>query len=289
MPVTGQDFDQQVDIKTDRAYSDYFDDAKKTEIYEEALIKAARLSIAKNDKAQVQDDLFSLIKADQVFPISANAISLIVGGVGIDDYLDIIEVKAKFQDTINAIVKTVVSATPIKVAFQKKQNLRDGELVEITGVGGTTNANGSRYVKRLRDDLVYLYGDKRFQTAIAGNGAYTGGGVVQRYQYNRAHDIKNAQKYGKLNEPTVHEPGYDIAGTELLLYPADIPCSEITIDYYAYPTQFIDPTDNVVDLLAFYGHDFLFLVQDEAAKLMGQYSRDVELANYSEQRIMKQP
>lgn len=289
MALTGQDFDEQVEIKTDRAYSDYFDPAKRQDIYKEALIVGARRMIAKQDKTETRDDLFSLVKTNVVQPLVNNSVSLIVGGAGIADYLDVIEMKAKFEDFIDAVVLGATNTTPIKLSYIKRNNLRTGELINTTGATANTNVNGSRYVKVMTDKLVYLYSDVNLRNPVAGNGIYAGTAISQRFQYHLAKELKLAEKYLRLNEANINNPFYELSNTDLILHPLDRVCTEVTIDYYKYPTVFIDPNDNIIDLLASYGHNFMFLVMDVASELMGEYSRDTELAMDSEKRIMTQP
>jgi len=289
MALTGQDFDEQVEIKTDRAYSDYFDPAKRQDIYKEALIVGARRMIAKQDKTETRDDLFSLVKTNVVQPLVNNSVSLIVGGAGIADYLDVIEMKAKFEDFIDAVVLGATNTTPIKLSYIKRNNLRTGELINTTGATANTNVNGSRYVKVMTDKLVYLYSDVNLRNPVAGNGIYAGTAISQRFQYHLAKELKLAEKYLRLNEANINNPFYELSNTDLILHPLDRVCIEVTIDYYKYPTVFIDPNDNIIDLLASYGHNFMFLVMDVASELMGEYSRDTELAMDSEKRIMTQP
>lgn len=289
MALTGQDFDEQVEIKTDRAYSDYFDPAKRQDIYKEALIVGARRMIAKQDKTETRDDLFSLVKTNVVQALTNNSVSLIVGGAGIADYLDVIEMKAKFEDFIDAVVLGATNTTPIKLSYIKRNNLRTGELINTTGATANTNVNGSRYVKVMTDKLVYLYSDVNLRNPVAGNGIYAGAAISQRFQYHLAKELKLAEKYLRLNEANINNPFYELSNTDLILHPLDRVCIEVTIDYYKYPTVFIDPNDNIIDLLASYGHNFMFLVMDVASELMGEYSRDTELAMDSEKRIMTQP
>lgn len=75
-------------------------------------------------------------------------------------------------------VTGATNATPIVLSFGHELALSDGMQVTVANVGGTTNANGTRYVKRLSATTFSLYTDSSLTTAVAGNGAYTSGGTV---------------------------------------------------------------------------------------------------------------
>lgn len=63
------------------------------------------------------------------------------------------------------------NATPIVITESAPHGLITGSIVTITGVGGNTNANGTKRINVLSATTYELVG-------TAGNGAYTGGGSV---------------------------------------------------------------------------------------------------------------
>jgi hypothetical protein len=76
-------------------------------------------------------------------------------------------------------VTAATNAAPIVITTSVAHGLQNGQLVTITGVGGNTNANGTFSVAVLSPTTVALYSASIPNVQIAGNGAYTSGGVVQ--------------------------------------------------------------------------------------------------------------
>lgn len=77
----------------------------------------------------------------------------------------------------NLTITNATNATPI-IVTTGTHSLNDGQSVYITGVGGNTAANGDFYVDQLSTTTFALYTDFALTTPVAGNGAYTSGGVV---------------------------------------------------------------------------------------------------------------
>lgn len=77
-------------------------------------------------------------------------------------------------------VSGATNATPIVITTSAAHNLQDGDQVQITGVGGNTNANTTAYAKvtGYSTTTFGLYSNSLLTTAIAGNSAYTAGGAV---------------------------------------------------------------------------------------------------------------
>lgn len=278
MPFTGVDFDTQLLLKTDMAYTGYFSPSQRNVIIREAITKATEFKVATNDRIQPQDDLFGIYKTNQVFTPITNEIDLIPAGSGITDYHHIMNIRARFVDLLTGLyVSGATNTTPIRLSASEECNLRTEENILVTGVTGNTNSNGLRYVKRMKNDLFLLYSDVNLLNPIAGNGVFTGtSGQVSRVVYNTAYNLKSGRKFSTLNAPTIYEPYYEIADTVMKIYPLEKTCSEITIDYISTPV-YIDCGDNTLDLLTIYSQRFLDYICDESAKLMGEYIRDNEL------------
>lgn len=287
MPLFGTEFNNILDLKTDQAYTGYFSSAKKNRFIQEAITKAVELKVATNDRIQVQDDLFGIFKTNSVFSPTANTIDLIVGGAAISDYHHVMNLKAKYVVAFTDV--TIIEATattPIRITLSGDVNLRDGEGVFISGVNA--QANGTRYVKRYKNDLFGLYADARLTTPIVGITAFTGNGTISRIIYNDAYDMKSNRKFSDLNKPTVYNPYYEVANTVMKIYPIDQTCSEITIDYVSVPV-YIDVTDSTTDLLGIYSLRFIYFIADETARLMAMSMRDDNLMMQTQSEITNQP
>jgi hypothetical protein len=83
-----------------------------------------------------------------------------------------VAIYARTISSTNVNISGATNATPI-VITNTGHNLQNGDLVEITGVVGNTAANGIRTVANRTANTFELSG-------IAGNGAYTSGGVANK-------------------------------------------------------------------------------------------------------------
>jgi eukaryotic-like serine/threonine-protein kinase len=69
--------------------------------------------------------------------------------------------------------------TPILITTTTTASLITGQQVALSGIGGTTNANGTYFVKVISPTTFELYTDALLQIARTGNANYTGGGTWQ--------------------------------------------------------------------------------------------------------------
>lgn len=289
MPFYGTDLNALIDIKSDRAYSNYFDAAKKNIIVREAVMKAIDKKVATNDKIQIQDDLFGIFKTNIVNTPSLNTISIIQGGAGISDYFHVVNIKATYQKVLNAYVTKAENLTPLRITINKETELRSGDAIVISGVTGATNANGLRYVKQISPFVYDLYSNSILTTPIVGNGTFNGVSAVIIYNiFNYCKNMQAGEKFSELNKATVHSPYYEIASGLLKIYPFEYTCSSVEIDYISIPSA-IDVTNSAIDLLNTYSERFLEFIADESCRLMGMYSRDAELQMNEQSEIIQQP
>ena len=294
MPFTGVDFKEALDVKTDRAYSAYFDDIKMNIILKEAILKAIDKKIATNDRVQVQSDLFAIYKANQVYVPINNTVDLVQGTGDITDYDRVMYLKAQFIEPCSSALRgyvyimTASQSTPVRIKLNVNTNVRTGSEVLISGITSNTNANGVRYIKQISNKIYELYADPNFITPIVGNGNYIGSvGAISYIHYNTANNLKSNRKFSVLSKPESTDPYFELANGVLNIYPLTKICSEVTIDYISSPV-YIDVTDAVTDLLATYSQRFIYFVMDETALLMGMISRDNEMANNEMQQIIEQ-
>ena len=288
MPFTGVDFDNQLLLKTDMAYTGYYSPIQRNIIIREAITKAITGKSVMPNSIQIQSDLFGIYKSNQLFTPdpSDNTLDLIAAGAGISDYDYVMNMKAKFVELLSTLyVSGATNTSPIQLSTSEECNLRTGEQIVISGVTGNTNANGTRYVKRMKNDLFLLYSDINLLNPVAGNGAFTGlSGQVSRVCYYTCYNLKSSRKFSTLNEPTIYEPYYEVADTTLKIYPLEKICYEVKVDYVSTPT-YIDCGDNTLDLLTIYSQRFLDYLCDESAMLIGKYIRDNELIANSQNEL----
>lgn len=99
-------------------------------------------------------------------------------------------------------VTGATNATPIVLTITGLSNVTDRDALDISGVGGNTNANGRRYIKNVGANQWELYSDPDLLTAIAGNGAYTSGGTGW-HRRQVAPDIINYRSAGAAADDTL--------------------------------------------------------------------------------------
>lgn len=286
MPIFGTDFNNILDLKTDQAYTGYFTTAKKNRFVREATNKAIEYKVATNDRIQVQDDLFGIFKTNAVFTPTSNTLDLIPGGAAMTDYHHVMNVKAQYIMPLGVSIVSATATTPLRITLAGDVNLRNGEAVQIGGVNA--QANGFKYVKRLRNDLFELYSDKYLLNPVVGITSFTGAGSINRVIYNDAYDMKSNRKFSNLNAPSVYDPYYEIANTVMKIYPIDLTCTQLTIDYVSIPV-YIDVTDSTTDLLTIYSERFIYFIADETARIIGMSMRDDNLMMQSQSEITNQP
>jgi hypothetical protein len=290
MPFTGVDFNNQLDLATDFAYTGYYDSAKKNRFVQEALVKAIEIKVASNDRIQPQDDLYGIFKANIPFALINNEIGISEGGSGISDYHHAMTLKARFiQRLRDTAVISATNTTPIRITANTDTNLRTGQSVLIASVTGNTNANGIRYVRRIKNNIFELYSDVNLLIPVIGNGTYTGvTGQISRIVYNTATNLKSGRKFSTLNKPTVYDPYFEISGGSLKVYPLEDECTEILLDYISIPIP-IDVGDNTTDLLQIYSKRFLMFIMDDTVRLMANAMRDQGLSMQAQAELIQQP
>jgi len=283
MALTGVQLSVLLDIKTDRAFSAYFN-PDKNDLLKEALYKAVEMAYATLDTQKIYDQLFKLIKNASYTPVS-NQLNLLTS---VTDYLHELAVQTRYTETIQTTVTAATSATPIIITLDTRTNLRNEE-VDFTSAAGNTAINGTRYLKKLTDYTFALYQDAKLTIPISGNGTYTGGAVVKRVVRKYAKMLPPQRKIDVFSRGTIYDPKYSINNGVMQLYPTTETCTSINLDYIIIPPVLIDYQDNLVDLELTYPLRFLYTVMSECALLMGFSSRDMLLAQNSTTEIIQQP
>jgi hypothetical protein len=75
-------------------------------------------------------------------------------------------------------VTAATNASPIVITTAAAHNFASTDQVQVTGIGGNTNANTLAYVNVLTSTTFALYSDVNLSVPIAGNASYTSGGKV---------------------------------------------------------------------------------------------------------------
>lgn len=183
----------------------------------------------------------------------------------ITDYYHLLAVKTTFQDPTQYTITGASFATPIVVTVSNINNIRSGEKVIISGVGGNTGANGTFYVKKQLAKTFALYTDQNLTVPAPPAGAlYTSGGTITRVHEYYAKTYNSDQQidvYGA----TPQFPQVGTTEWTLKYYPSDKTCTSISIDYIK-KAALISTTDSVTDLSQLYNQSFLNDLVEYAAK-----------------------
>jgi len=220
-----------------------------------------------------------------------NGTGSILGSLYLNDYWHLLSVECLFTAPIYNLTVANVStnATPVKVTLNNRNNLRTGDLLTISGLVGPTALNGTFYAKSLNDLTIALYQDVNLQIPVTNTALYISGGQVSRVSNEYAQPLTSKMKIGVLNTPTPVNPYFEIANNQIKIWPLNVPCTQVTIDYIRQPSVIIDATDNNIDLTTYYPEKFLFTIVNEAQTLYASLSRDMELLQTASMELGKNP
>lgn len=203
------------------------------------------------------------------------------------DYMHLLTVRANFKPIKNLIISSVISGGITKITFTTPHNIRPQELISITGTTGTgtiDDLNGTWNILRYDDYSIWIN--------VSTTGLYTGGITIKEYYYEYCKYNYSDRKISVFGIPKVDEPSLDISDNLMKIYPLDEICEEITIDYIARPSVYIDFSD--VTLTNFdwgtrYPEKFLYFVMDYAANLVYSFIRDTEGIQIESKTISENP
>lgn len=202
------------------------------------------------------------------------------------DYLHLRGIEASFKKKTKDEIQGFEVNTD-KVAFKlvKSSELRNGDKVFISGVLGTTNANGERFVKRIGKKAYQLYLDEGLNNPVQANGFYLGGGDIFKLVTNPCFDKTADQRVDKINEATVNTPYFEMGENAIFVDPSEF-LEHVLVDYLKEPPVDIDPTNNQFDYETLYSYEMVNFVIDVAVKLFQLRIRDLNQAGAENQQII---
>lgn len=204
----------------------------------------------------------------------------------ISDYGDLLSLKAKFLQGTDIKVTGASNTQPIRITVNKRNNLKNGEKINISGVVGNSNANGDYYIKVISSTKFDIYEDKDLLIGKNGNGVFGGVGAIKRIYYKVATPYLSSRKISVYEQPTTMFPQFERADLQLKVYPSDSVCSEITVDYLRYDLTPISVTDTAQDLEQYYSYEFLMYVTDKSASMF--FARFKEVESFQVSQIQEQ-
>ena len=192
----------------------------------------------------------------------------------VTDYMHLFSVKGGYITPSNLEIDHF-AVTPSLITFSLlfRSTLRDGDKISISGVIGSTNANGIRYVKQVGTKRYQLFSDAELLIPVTGNAAYVSGGVISYITESEQMFQYKSDQFVYLDEPSVKFPRWREADNALVILP-DTNLQYVVMDYMTLPRVQIDPTNNSTDLLLFYPLGMIEFIIDEGAALFDLETKD---------------
>lgn len=207
----------------------------------------------------------------------------------VNDYLHYLFAAATFTQPTPYSITDSTNTSTIKITLDKRSPFRSGDQVIITGIGGNTNVNGTRYLKQANDFDYYLYSDATLLLPVAGNGTQTGVGAISKVWVSVLKNKSFDQKGNLFGEPTPDSPYYQQMERYMRFYPLTVPCSSLTLDYVRKPPFNIDVADAVLDWSTYFPLSFQYEIVTEACRLFAGSTRDGALEQVSTEQFIQNP
>ena len=274
--MTGVDLLAYLSEKVQQSWSGILETAPTNRLIQQALYQAIENKYRGLAEQRQFDNITSVIKTEQLVVPVANQVTLTVGTGLIPDYNHLLSLRAKFTAPLYVTLSGATNASPIVITTNKRNNIRTGDNIEISGVIGNTAANGVFFPVKISDFRYQLFSDAAHQVPVVGNGAYISGGTISRVYYNGARIYRSDEKIGTLATPTVDYPKFETVQNVIKLYPSNQVCQEITVDYITTLAVIPDVTDNVIDLELTYSYQFLMYLVSVAAEIFSGEVKDRE-------------
>jgi len=271
--MTGIEFDVIFQRKINQAYSDFYDSAKRTSLYAEALVTGIERQYKQLDEQREYDYLNSIVSTYQVFTLTNSAIDL----ADVTDYNHLLTCRPLCKDLKwNATIKKYdTTVVPTTVMFNKKTALRSGEVLNIIDVNALTRTETQTYAKQISTYMYELYLDADFQTEA--DVQYVNP-EIERYVRYWAKPYFSDRKINMLGEPSIYRPKVEVADSKLKVYPYS---TKIWLDYLK-TTPIAIVSNGADDLSPYYPDKFLYFIADVAAEI---FFREVRDANYNIQKV----
>ena len=189
------------------------------------------------------------------------------------DYNHLLAVKAKFEQTLTYKVTDITNTQPIKIVLDTiNNNIISREQVVVSGVLSNTNANGTKYFKKINRKTFGLYNDEELTSVTYGNGSFQGLPKLKRVFYNYCVPTVSIEKINNYDDASMSKPKFEQGDKTIKLLPAN--CTEITMDYISNAVVFIDVANTTIDLLDTYNQEFLYLVISKAVQIFSSEVSD---------------
>jgi hypothetical protein len=192
----------------------------------------------------------------------------------VEDYMHLFAIRCEFVEPVGITIAKVIDRKPCVINLSKVSDLRDHDKVSISGHDQNV-LNGVFYVKHHGGKAYSLFYDELLTEPVSGAlPSQNVSGFVSKVFKRYADPITSDRKISPLDKPSIMNPKYETADGAIKIYPLNIECKGVVIDYFSKPPRFIDPEDDTLDLENIYPVKFLYRVLSEAVVLYATPSRD---------------
>lgn len=197
----------------------------------------------------------------------------------LENYWHLLAIKPVFTDGVTRTVTGAKSGSVTEITVVN-HNLRTGDLVTVSGIGGISAA--------FTDNMPVTVVNKNvFSVAVSSSGTYTSGGTVTRTLSEYATPYIPDRKKSVLYSPTTSDPRAETAEGFIRIYPTG--ASSVEMDYIRLPYFNIDVENATIDLETFFNYKTLLTLIDEATMAFAMEARDEGRMNTALQDIAINP
>lgn len=206
------------------------------------------------------------------------------------DYLHYLYAKVTFNNPLyDVLITASTNSLPIRMTLDKRTKLRTKDQILAAGVAGNTNVNSRRYLKQLNAKYYSLYNDINLQSPINGNGTQTGTGTISQIITSPVRTWLSDQKGAIYSQGTPELPRIQQGRLTFYIYPLEIPCESMELDYIKKAPIDIDVSNDLIDFEKFYPYFFLVRIATEAGRLFSGEARDGALNAALTEQVIENP
>jgi hypothetical protein len=204
----------------------------------------------------------------------------------VNDYLRLNSIKVRYKKKSDIQI-AAFNVVPSKVEFVVDSycKLRTNDFVSISGVQGTTSANGDWYLKQTAPKKYQIFEDKTLTTPVLGNSKYLSGGNLFEFIVTEPIFQEKPDQITVIDKPTYDFPRWSMSQGSIIIEPAAY-LDQAYISYLSIPPFEIDPENNNLDLLLFMPQELIEFLVDYAAKLFDLETKDWNSLNFDNSQVI---
>jgi hypothetical protein len=204
----------------------------------------------------------------------------------VNDYLRLNSIKVRYKKKSDIQI-AAFNIVPSKVEFVVDSycKLRTGDFISISGVQGTTSANGDWYLKQTAPKKYQIFEDKTLTTPVLGNSKYLSGGNLFEFIVTEPIFQEKPDQITVIDKPTYDFPRWSMSQGSIIIEPAAY-LDQAYISYLSIPPFEIDPENNNLDLLLFMPQELIEFLVDYAAKLFDLETKDWNSLNFDNSQVI---